>query len=300
MIVDFVRDPDDIIKAGNKNIYVFDINGKNIDKKVVQGFGEEWTKFNEFSERDIQLAGTKYFDIIDENMVNQQTYGIDIGCGTGRWSRFLSQRAGFIEVVDPSNAIFGAAKVLADVSNVRLVKASVDTLPFNDNTFDFGMSVGVLHHIPDTQQAMKDCVKKIKPGGFFYSYLYYNLENRGWFFAALFKLGNILRKIVCKFPPKLKRWVCDFLAVILYLPFVSLTRLFNFFGMQKIALHIPLSDYADKSFIILRNDALDRFGTALEQRFSKAEVIALMQNAGLSNITVSENVPFYHSVGQKI
>jgi SAM-dependent methyltransferase len=300
MILDFARDPDDIIKAGNKDIYVFDINGKNIDKKVVQGFGEEWTKFNEFSEQDIRLAGSKYFDIIDENMVNKQTYGIDIGCGTGRWSKFLSQRAGFIEAVDPSNAIFGAAKVLADVDNVRLVKASVDTLPFNDNTFDFGMSVGVLHHIPDTQQAMKDCVKKIKPGGFFYTYLYYNLENRGWFFAILFRLGNALRKIVCKLPPKLKRWVCDFLAVILYLPFVSLARLFNFFGMQKIALGIPLSDYADKSFFILRNDALDRFGTALEQRFSKTEVIALMQNAGLSNITVSENVPFYHSVGQKI
>lgn len=300
MILDFARDPDDIIKAGNRDIYVFDINGKNIDQEVVQGFGEEWTKFNEFSEQDIQLAGSKYFDIIDENMVNKHTYGIDIGCGTGRWSKFLSQRAGFIEAVDPSNAIFGAAKVLANVDNVRLVKASVDTLPFNDNTFDFGMSVGVLHHIPDTQQAMKDCVKKIKPGGFFYTYLYYNLENRGWFFAILFKLGNVLRKIVCKLPPKLKRSVCDFLAVILYLPFVSLARLFNFFGMQKIALRIPLSDYADKSFFILRNDALDRFGTALEQRFSKTEVIALMQNAGLSNITVSENVPFYHSVGQKI
>ncbi|MEO7121204.1 MAG: class I SAM-dependent methyltransferase [Ginsengibacter sp.] len=300
MILDFARDPDDIIKAGNRDIYVFDINGKNIDQEVVQGFGEEWTKFNEFSEQDIQLAGSKYFDIIDENMVNKHTYGIDIGCGTGRWSKFLSQRAGFIEAVDPSNAIFGAAKVLANVDNVRLVKASVDTLPFNDNTFDFGMSVGVLHHIPDTQQAMKDCVKKIKPGGFFYTYLYYNLENRGWFFAILFKLGNVLRKIVCKLPPKLKRSVCDFLAVILYLPFVSLARLFNFFGMQKIALRIPLNDYADKSFFILRNDALDRFGTALEQRFSKTEVIALMQNAGLSNITVSENVPFYHSVGQKI
>lgn len=299
MVVDFERVPDEIIKAGDKSIYIFDIHGKNIDKKVVEEFGEEWTKFNEFSENDIQFAGTKYFDIIDDTMVNKQTYGIDIGCGTGRWSKFLSGRAGFIEAVDPSNAIFQAAKVLNNINNVRLTKASIDTLPFSDETFDFGMSVGVLHHIPDTQQAMKDCVKKIKTGGFFYVYLYYNLDKRGRFFAILFKLSDILRKIICKLPPKIKRWVCDFIAVVLYMPLVILTRVLIFLGFRKLALRMPLSDYAARSFFIIRNDALDRFGTRLEQRFSEAEVIELMQNAGLSNIIVSKNIPFYHAIGKK-
>lgn len=300
MIVDFERVPEEIIKVGDKSVYIFDIHGDNIDKKVVEEFGEEWTKFNEFSENEIQLMGTKYFDIIDQSMVNKQTYGIDIGCGTGRWSKFLSQKAGFIEAVDPSNAIFEAAKVLNNINNVRLTKASIDTLPFNDEIFDFGMSVGVLHHIPDTQQAMKDCVKKIKTGGFFYIYLYYNLEKRGWLFTVLFKLSDILRKIICKLPSNIKKWVCDFLAVVLYLPFITLARVLNFLGFRKMALRIPLSDYVNRSFFIIRNDALDRFGTRLEQRFSKIEIIELMHNAGLSNIIVSENVPFYHAVGKKI
>lgn len=300
MLADFEREPDEIIKAGDKSVHIFDIHGENTDKKVVEEFGEEWAKFNEFSENDIQLAGTKYFDIIDETIVNKQTYVIDIGCGTGRWSKFLSHRAGFIEVVDPSDAIFQAAKILNNIHNVRLTKASIDTLPFNDETFDFGMSVGVLHHIPDTQKAIKDCVKKIKTGGFFYVYLYSNLENYGYFFVILFKLSDILRKIICKLPSKIKKSVCDFLAVILYLPFVTLARVLNFFGLQKMALHVPLNDYADKSFFMIRNDALDRFGTRREHRFSKIEVLELMQNAGLSNIIVSKHVPFYHCVGQKV
>src|SRR5664279_5597815 len=101
---DFERAPDEIITIGDKEVHIFEIHGGNIDKKVVEEFGEEWTKFNEFSDNDIQLAGNQYFDIIDETMVNKQTYGIDIGCGSGRWSKYLSSRAGFIEAVDPSNA----------------------------------------------------------------------------------------------------------------------------------------------------------------------------------------------------
>lgn len=45
--------------------------------------------------------------------------------------------------------------------------ASTDNIPFNDETFDFGMSIGVLHHIPNTQKALRDCVKKIKMGDTF-------------------------------------------------------------------------------------------------------------------------------------
>lgn len=81
-------------------------------------------------------------------MLNKQTYGIDMGCGSGRWSKYLSGQSGFIEAVDPSNALFAAAHVLNNRSSVRLSKASIDTLLFNDETFDFEMSVGVLHHIP--------------------------------------------------------------------------------------------------------------------------------------------------------
>ncbi|MFX8809228.1 class I SAM-dependent methyltransferase, partial [Acinetobacter baumannii] len=89
-------------------------------------------------------------------------YGIDIGCGTGRFTKFLSDRIGFIEAIDPSEAIFVADKLLSEIQNVRLSMASTDNIPFNDETFDFGMSIGVLHHIPNTQKALRDCVKKIK------------------------------------------------------------------------------------------------------------------------------------------
>lgn len=84
------------------------------------------------------------------------------------------------------------------------------------------------------------------------------------------------------------------------MPFILLGRFVKAIGLKKLARKIPLSDYTDKSFFIVRNDALDRFGTTLEHRFSKKQVIELMEKSGLGNIVVSPGSPYYHAVGRKM
>jgi SAM-dependent methyltransferase len=224
---------------------------------------------------------------------------LDIGCGTGRWTKYLAERIGYVEAIDPSNAVFAADQLLKDTKNVRISKASVENIPFKDETFDFAMSIGVLHHIPNTQQALTDCVKKVKKGGHFYCYLYYNLDNKGPLYKLIFGLSNVVRLVVSKMPPALKRFTCDLLAVLLYMPFVLLCRFLKFIGLEKIASKIPLFDYANKSLFIIRNDSLDRFGTTLEHRFSKKQVIEMMEQSGLENIVVSPSSPYYHAIGRK-
>ncbi len=123
---------------------------------------------------------------------------IDIGCGSGRWTDYFVDKAGFIEAIDSSDAILVADKMLGAKDNVRITKASVDTIPWNDETFDFGMSIGVLHHIPDTKQALINCVKKIKKGGHFYIYLYYRFDNRGFLFIQWFTSYNFKNAICFK------------------------------------------------------------------------------------------------------
>jgi SAM-dependent methyltransferase len=300
--IDYEKSPQATVTGKVREIAVFgtDINDKNLDEEVVKSFGEEWSKFHDFEEAEIKRIGDMYFDIVDESIVNKDSYCIDIGCGTGRWSKYLSRRAGFIECVDPSDAIFVADSLLKDVDNVRLSKASTDTLPFPDGTFDFGMSIGVLHHIPDTQKALSDCVKKIKPGGYFYVYLYYALDNRGKLFRFLFWLSNLLRRFVSSLPAGIKRFCCDLLAIFAYMPFVLAGRFFRLIGLKGLAKKIPLSGYQDMSFFVIRNDALDRFGTKLEQRFTKEEVITMMQNAGLTAINVSPEFPYWHAIGKRV
>lgn len=81
--------------------------------------------------------------------------------------------------------------VLGKDENVEIIKSSITNLPFEDNFFDFGMSIGVLHHIPDTQKELSDCVAKIKRGGYVYVYLYYKIDNKGFLFRLLWKLSNL-------------------------------------------------------------------------------------------------------------
>ncbi len=293
------KEPIKVIKATHKDVSVFSTQVENIDPKVVEAFGEEWSKFNSFDEKTISTIVSEYFDILDEKIVNKQVYAIDIGCGTGRFTKYLCKHAGFVECVDPSQAIFAADILLAGESNIRLTQATTETLPFNDETFDLAMSIGVLHHIPDTQKAMMDCVKKVKKGGYFYCYLYYNLDNRNPFYKLLFHASNLLRLGVSRLPERLKKAVCDFLAVILYMPWVLMVRFFTFIGMRNFANKIPLAAYANKSFFVIRNDSLDRFGTRLEQRFSKKQVIEMMEKCGLANIVVSPGTPYYHAIGKK-
>ena len=297
---EFTRTPAKVIKTKYREINIFDINGQNIDKRVVDEFGDEWTKFYEHDDDPIKKGGEEYFDILTDQMLNKQTYVLDAGCGTGRWTKYLASKAGFIEAVDPSQAIFAADKLLGNIHNVRLCQAAIETLPFDDETFDFVMSVGVLHHIPNTAKALNDCVTKVKSGGYFYVYLYYNLDRRGPFYKALFQISDLLRKIISRLPGKIKHVVCDIFAIIFYLPFILGGRFLNFVGLKNLAKRMPLSGYQSRSFFIIRNDTLDRFGTRLEQRFSKKQIIEMMENAGLTDIIVSDGIPYYHAVGKKL
>ena len=294
------RTPLQQITPNGREISIFEISGNNIDVKVVEEFGEEWLKFHEFSDEMISKSVGEYFDIINDTIINKNTYAIDIGCGSGRWTKVMASRAGFIEAVDPSNAIFAADRLLKNIDNVRLTQASINTLPFDDETFDFAMSVGVLHHIPDTCQAMKDCVKKVKRGGYFYTYLYHDISHKGFMTRSAFAVSDLLRRGISRLPAALKKFICDIIATTVYLPLVSLSRLLSWFGVKSIAKKIPLADYSNKAFFVMRNDALDRFGTRLEQRFTRQQVKEMMEASGLGEIVISDGTPYWHGIGKRL
>ncbi len=289
------------LQAKNRIIESHALPGVNLDEKTVESFGEEWTSFHGFSETDIKVSGDKYFDIITPEMLSSQSTVIDIGCGSGRFIKYLNGRYKKIIGMDPSAAIFAADELLGKNDSIELVQASTDNIPYPDGHFDFGYSLGVLHHIPDTQKALSDSVKKIKPGGYFLLYLYYSLDNRSILFKLLFHLSNAIRWVVSKLPAKIKKFVCDVLAVVFYMPFVALCRLLKLIGVkEKTRRYIPLQAYEDQSFYIIRNDSLDRFGTPLEQRFSKKEMQIMMEKAGLTDIVFSDIIPYWHAVGRRV
>ena len=294
------NEPIQELKGKHRTIRSFALPGNNLDKKTVNSFGEEWNSFHGFSNEEIDSLGKMYFDIVTPDMLNNSSKVIDVGCGSGRFIKYLKGRFKYLAGVDPSSAIFAADNLIGHDESVELFQASTDNIPFPDNYFDFGYSLGVLHHIPDTQQALNDSVKKIKPGGHFLLYLYYNLDNKSWLFKAVFHMSNLLRRVISRMPQGAKKFTCDILAVVLYMPFVGLCRLLKRLGVpERIRKDVPLQGYEHQSFYIIRNDSLDRFGTPLEHRFSRKEIEIMMKNAGLEDIQFSEKIPYWHATGRK-
>lgn len=291
--------PGSIAQFGKQSVNNFNIGVENIDLNTVNAFGDEWAKFDYFSESEIEdIATEHYFDIVNLDWIKAKRV-LDVGCGTGRWTKYVAKYAVTVDAIDPSKAIEVAAVLLKDCENVRLSRASVDNLPFANESFDFVFSLGVLHHVPDTQLAMQRCVEKLKPNGYFLTYLYYRFDNRGKIFKALFKLSDLFRKMICRLPAPAKNFVCDCICILVYYPLIAFASFFKLIGLKKLAQTMPLHFYIGKTFNVIRNDARDRFGTPLEQRFTKKEIQIMMENSGLTDIVFSDNEPYWHAVGKK-
>lgn len=90
---------------------------------------------------------------------------LDAGVGAGRFSEVLGEWGARVVGVDLSYAVESASRNLARFPQVRVAQADIFQLPFAPETFDFIVSIGVLHHTPDTRRAFAALVPLLKPGG---------------------------------------------------------------------------------------------------------------------------------------
>src|SRR4029078_9541645 len=96
--------------------------------------------------------------------------------------------------------------------------AGAANIPFADDSCDFGYSLGVLHHIPDTEAGLRACVAKIKTGAPFLLYLYYNFDNRPAWFRGLWKMSNAIRTVICRLPHVPRYAISEVLSALVSLP----------------------------------------------------------------------------------
>jgi SAM-dependent methyltransferase len=272
----------------------------NVDDETVAGFGDEWSRFDQttLSPAEHEAIFGQYFGIFPWDRLPADAAGMDVGCGSGRWARGVAPKVGHLHLVDASEAaLLVARRALAGQANCQFHLASAGQLPFETASLDFGYSLGVLHHVPDTAAALRECVRCLKPGAPFLTYLYYAFDNRPAWFRAVWQASDAVRRGVSRMPMPLRYATSQIIAGSVYWPLATAARLGRRAGLDTA--NWPLHYYSDRSFYTMRTDALDRFGTRLEQRFTRSQIAALYADAGLEQVRFSDGVPFWCTVGIK-
>ena len=118
----------------------------------------------------------------------------EIGVGSGRiLKNLLHFSPKTIYGIEPSQAI-NVAKTNLNSDKINFLNIKAEELNF-ENEIDYIFSIGVIHHIPNYELAIKKIYRSLKPGGKFIMWVYGKEGNELYLF-----LFNNLRRITIYLP----------------------------------------------------------------------------------------------------
>ena len=146
-----------------------------VEARTGRLFGDLWHHLdNEQFEQSVALFARRFeangFDL--SWLKGKQC--LDVGCGGGRYSIAMGRLgAGQGTGCDISDDGLANARFRAEgTPHVTFEKASALDLPFEDESFDFVFSSGVLHHTTDPDEGLDELTRVLRPGGYLYLMLY--------------------------------------------------------------------------------------------------------------------------------
>lgn len=160
-----------------------DIRPESIDQaKTNETFSDKWRRFKQYGlepEHKSFLFGwyCKKLGVPDldalKGFYRSKTRVLEVGPGSGFNTRFIAENCpGEVFALDISEAAYTTFDNTRDLDNCCVVQADLMDAPFADESFDFIIADGVLHHTPNTRAAVGALYKKVRPGGQFFFYVY--------------------------------------------------------------------------------------------------------------------------------
>ncbi len=90
---------------------------------------------------------------------------VDIGCGSGVFTRVLSQKGFKALGVDMCQALVSSATKIPPV--LQYIAADAECLPLTSQSIDAILLSGLIHHLPDPSACANEIYRVLKPGGVF-------------------------------------------------------------------------------------------------------------------------------------
>ena len=174
-------------------------------------FGFQWHRYQKTQLDHDEVRESEQNFIMKTALRPEELAGkliLDVGCGMGRFAEVATRWGARVVGIDLSAAAEVAAKNLADRDFVAF-QADVFSLPFAPESFDVIYSVGVLHHTPDCEAAVKALGKYLKPGGILAVWLYSGYNK--WY-----RFSDFWRRYTHKMKPETLHGILKVAVPVLY------------------------------------------------------------------------------------
>jgi ubiquinone/menaquinone biosynthesis C-methylase UbiE len=157
-----------------------------------------------------EQRGTKeFFEAVERHRYATQPYAeslckfkafrgkslLEIGCGLGTDLLQFARNGALVTGVDLTEESVALAQKRFELYGVQgtFRTADAENLPFADNSFDVVYSFGVLHHTPNTQKAIDEVYRVLKPGGDIVIMLYHKHSLHVWLGVPLYFLYGLTK-----------------------------------------------------------------------------------------------------------
>ena len=254
-----------------------------------RSFGNEWTTYDQLLP-EWQAEFRAYTQAFEPSYFSGKLI-LDAGCGMGRFPyQYAQLGAEHVFGVDLSEAVEVAHRHTRDLPNVTIIQGDIYHLPFEDSTFDFASSLGVLHHLPQPEEGFQRLLATVKPGGHVLIYMYKSFKDENLAKYWMVKFLRLVRRVTVRMPHGLLNLFCT-LGVVPYYLF----SVVPYFGLRSLGVSeetlsrwpIFQQDVKTNPYII-RQLLFDRFATPIEWRYTRAEMLAWFTSAGCDEVCLHE------------
>jgi SAM-dependent methyltransferase len=268
--------------------------------KTVKNFSYQWKRFNKMLPI-YEMNHRLYFHPRGKEFFAGKL-GLDAGCGTGRHVYYAAKSGAEMVAIDLSEAVGVAYQNTESLENVHVAQADIYDLPFKRDYFDFVESVGVIHILPDPKAAFDELVKRVRPGGEIFIYVYSSNsivpQNRQE--AIRMFIRRSYERIGRRLPRPALYACCYVTAVSARMWNVPLHIMQRWGPTRRLATQlIAFRSYEIYPLYVLHTDLFDWIGTPLNRYYTLDEVRSFYTGGPYDRVEIQEAQPQWRVFARK-
>lgn len=238
------------------------------------------SSFVQYLERnlDIRIPGARAF---------RGKVGLDAGCGEGRYASVLESYGAEVIGMDLGNSVDFAYQRNRAADQVHIVQGSIYQPPFRRSVFDFVMSVGVLHHLPDPRSGFRALVPLIRKGGSIEIWVY-GLEDM----SLTYRLSHLapLRRLTSRLSPSDSYRLSVPLAIALEAFLFAPLRLLDRLPAVHNRTNPQLREVAQLPFSVKVAEVHDRLGAPVTYFLNASDLETWFAESSLDDIMIESTL----------